>query len=86
MHKDVCSDPALPDEFLVGRVGYLFALLFVKRHLGEESVNPELISMVRTSLLQCFDFGCCDFSRLKGHCIEFKYYADGIHSGLTPPG
>ena len=23
---------------------------------------------------------------LKGHCIEFKYYADGIHSGLTPPG
>ena len=23
---------------------------------------------------------------LKGHCIEFKYYADGIHSGLTQPG
>ena len=23
--------------------------------------------------------------KLKGHCIEFKYYADGIHSGLTPP-
>ena len=23
---------------------------------------------------------------LKGHCIEFKYYADGLHSGLTPPG
>ena len=23
---------------------------------------------------------------LKGHCIEFKYFADGIHSGLTPPG
>ena len=23
---------------------------------------------------------------LKGHCIEFKYYVDGIHSGLTPPG
>ena len=26
------------------------------------------------------------FYQLKGHCIEFKYYADGIHSGLTPPG
>ena len=25
-------------------------------------------------------------SNLKGHCIEFKYYADGIHSSLTPPG
>ena len=24
-------------------------------------------------------------SDLKGHCIEFKYYADGIHYGLTPP-
>ena len=24
--------------------------------------------------------------QLKGHCIEFKYYADGKHSGLTPPG
>ena len=24
--------------------------------------------------------------QLKGHCIEFKYYANGIHSGLTPPG
>ena len=23
---------------------------------------------------------------LKAHCIKFKYYADGIHSGLTPPG
>ena len=21
-------------------------------------------------------------NKLKGHCIEFKYYADGIHSGL----
>ena len=23
---------------------------------------------------------------LKWGCIEFKYYADGIHSGITPPG
>ena len=23
---------------------------------------------------------------LKGHCIELKYYADGINAGLTPPG
>ena len=27
-----------------------------------------------------------DSKKLKGHCIEFKYYADAIHSGLTPPG
>ena len=24
--------------------------------------------------------------QLKRGCIEFKYYADAIHSGLTPPG
>ena len=24
--------------------------------------------------------------QLKMGCIESKYYADGIHSGLTPPG
>ena len=30
--------------------------------------------------------GCTERGQLKGHCIEFKYYADGIHSGLTPPG
>ena len=24
-------------------------------------------------------------NHLKGHCIEFKYNADGIHSGLTTP-
>ena len=24
-------------------------------------------------------------AQLKGHCIEFKYYSDGIHSGLIPP-
>ena len=23
------------------------------------------------------------YKQLQGHCIEFKYYADGIHSGLT---
>ena len=30
--------------------------------------------------------GVLIWNDLKGHCIEFKYYADGIHSGLTPPG
>ena len=26
------------------------------------------------------------YSVIKRGCIEFKYYADAIHSGLTPPG
>ena len=35
-------------------------------------------------LIKCLTNYCKDI--LKGHCIEFKYYADVIHSGLTPPG
>ena len=34
-------------------------------------------------------FSCITFPSvilLKRGCIEFKYYADAIHSGLTPPG
>ena len=31
-------------------------------------------------------FPSCRNRTLKGHCIEFKYYADGVHSGLIPPG
>ena len=38
--------------------------------------------------LHSFIYLCLGLPRclLKGHCIEFKYYAEGIHSGLTPPG
>ncbi|KAK2183154.1 hypothetical protein NP493_322g01013 [Ridgeia piscesae] len=51
-HKDVSSDHVdLPDEFLFGRVGYLFALLFVQRHLGKEYVNPDLISEVFRTII-----------------------------------
>ena len=38
------------------------------------------------TLLACTHSADNLFLTLKGHCIEFKFYADGIHSGLTPPG
>ena len=34
----------------------------------------------------CRRWAGSELALLKGHCIEFKYYADGIHSDLTPPG
>jgi hypothetical protein len=46
LHDAVCRDDSLPDEFLFGRVGYLFALLFVRQHLGEEVVNNSILSKV----------------------------------------
>ena len=46
LHVRVCTDKTLPDETLYGRVGYLYSLLFVTHHLGEETVDPEIIIKV----------------------------------------
>lgn len=45
-HKDVADDPALPDECLFGRVGYLYSLLFVQQHLGESAIDKAVIDRV----------------------------------------
>ena len=42
---------------------------------------PQTTTRIITALLITVASVC-----LKGRCIEFQYYADGIHSGLTPPG
>ena len=36
-------------------------------------------------MVDTYDIILGDMFDMKGHCIEFKYYADGIHSGLTLP-
>jgi hypothetical protein len=40
----------LPDEILYGRTGYLFALLYVNKCLGRDSIDSESIQQVRLSL------------------------------------
>lgn len=42
---DVRSD--LPDEILYGRTGYLFALLYLNKCLGQNTVNSKTIQQVR---------------------------------------
>ena len=42
----VCDDPSMPDELLFGRVGYIYALLFVQQHLGEGKLDGSLILKV----------------------------------------
>lgn len=42
----VCDDPSLPDELLFGRVGYIYALMFVQHNLGEGKLNHALIVKV----------------------------------------
>ncbi|XP_030846676.1 lanC-like protein 2 isoform X1 [Strongylocentrotus purpuratus] len=45
------EDPSLPDELLYGRVGYLYALLFLQKHLGEGNIDPGIINKVCRCIL-----------------------------------
>jgi len=47
LNQQVLSDASVPDELLFGRSGYLIALLFVRHHLGVETVPQTIIRQVR---------------------------------------
>ncbi|XP_054287016.1 glutathione S-transferase LANCL1 isoform X2 [Macrosteles quadrilineatus] len=42
----IASNPEMPDECLYGRVGYLYSLMFVRKHLGPQSVDINAIKKV----------------------------------------
>ena len=44
--NEVVSDESLSDELLYGRAGYLYSLLFVKNHLGDETVSDPVLEQV----------------------------------------
>lgn len=46
MCDQVVSDLSLPDELLYGRAGYLYSLLFVQNHLGNETVSDAVVEQV----------------------------------------
>jgi len=46
LNQQVLTDGSLPDELLFGRSGYLLALLFVRHHLGTESVSQTVVRQV----------------------------------------
>lgn len=39
-------DPHAPNEMLYGRIGYIFALLFVNKNFGEEKIPQSHIQQV----------------------------------------
>ena len=45
LHKSAIRED-VPNEMLYGKVGYLYALLFVRKHLGEESIDEEIVKSV----------------------------------------
>lgn len=53
MNQQVLTDGSLPDELLFGRSGYLVSLLFVRHHLGTETVPQTVIQQVSIATELC---------------------------------
>uniref|UniRef100_A0A673C212 LanC lantibiotic synthetase component C-like 2 (bacterial) n=2 Tax=Sphaeramia orbicularis TaxID=375764 RepID=A0A673C212_9TELE len=52
LQRSVLSpDSDMPDELLYGRAGFLFALLYINKEMGEDTVDKETISKVVSSIL-----------------------------------
>ena len=69
------------DMMKLSRARFKYLLRFIKQH--ESQLRKDALA---NKLAQGKPDEFWKDVRLKGHCIEFKYYADGIHSDLTPPG
>ncbi|MEQ2238055.1 LanC-like protein 2, partial [Ilyodon furcidens] len=52
LQRSVLSpDAEMPDELLYGRVGYLFALLYVNKEIGADTVDEGIITKVVTAIV-----------------------------------
>ncbi|CAF3030419.1 unnamed protein product [Rotaria socialis] len=43
---------SVPDEFLYGRAGYLFTLMFLRREIGEHAVDPQIITEIFEAMIK----------------------------------
>ncbi|XP_017334923.1 lanC-like protein 2 isoform X1 [Ictalurus punctatus] len=48
----ISPDSEIPDELLYGRAGYLYALLYVNKEIGPETVDEKIIANVVTAILE----------------------------------
>lgn len=56
LQRSVLSpDPEMPDELLYGRAGYLYALLYINKEIGADTVDESIIVKVRERPA-CFSF------------------------------
>ena len=47
LSDNVCGqDALLPDEVLYGRAGYLFSLLYARKHFGAEKIDKDILDKV----------------------------------------
>lgn len=46
MADDVCRSTSLPNEYLYGRAGYLYTLLYIQDEIGEGAIKADVIIKV----------------------------------------
>ncbi|CAN9498129.1 unnamed protein product [Ophioblennius macclurei] len=51
-HQTATGSGSLPDEMLYGRMGYLYALVFIRKQLGEERIPLEYIQQISHAVLE----------------------------------
>ncbi|CAN9506193.1 unnamed protein product [Ophioblennius macclurei] len=51
-HSVLSSDADMPDELLYGRAGFLFALLYVNKEIGADTVDEDTIIKVVTAIVE----------------------------------
>ncbi len=54
-------DSEMPDELLYGRAGYLYALLYINKEIGADTVDESTITKVRDTHA-CFCFFKCSIT------------------------
>ncbi|XP_027005764.2 lanC-like protein 2 [Tachysurus fulvidraco] len=52
LQRSVISPDEVPDELLYGRAGYLYALLYVNKEIGPETVDENIIAKVVTAIVE----------------------------------
>lgn len=52
LSDNVCGqDALLPDEVLYGRAGYLFSLLYARKHFGAEKIDKDILDKICQSII-----------------------------------
>ena len=53
--KKIALSRSTPDEYLYGRAGYLYTLMFLRRELGHNIIDSQLITEVN-NIMRMFYF------------------------------
>lgn len=55
-HSVLSPDSDIPDELLYGRAGYLYALLYVNKEIGADTVDEATITKVRYTCIRMLSY------------------------------